>query len=73
VPLSTFGEVQVRVAGEVRGTLPVVTRPMEEKQMRIPIDVTGLTGSVPAEVVFIPPDGVLLPMQSASIWLLLGE
>lgn len=72
-PLSTFGEVQVWVEGEVRGTLPVVTRPMEEKQMRIPLDVTGLTGNVPAEVVFVPPDGVLLPMQSASIWLLLGE
>lgn len=72
-PLSTFGELRVWVGGKMRGTLPVVTRPMEEKQMRIPVDVTGLTGSVPAEVVFIPPDGALLPMQSASIWLLLGE
>lgn len=72
-PLSTFGELQVWVGGEVRGTLPVVTRPMEEKQMRIPVDVTGLTGNVPAEVVFIPPDGALLPLQSATIWLLLGE
>jgi len=72
-PLSTFGEMQVRVAGEVHGTLPVVTRPMEEKQLRTPVDVTGFTGSVSAEVVFIPPDGTLLPLQSASIWLVLDE
>ncbi|MEJ5309681.1 MAG: cellulase family glycosylhydrolase [Anaerolineae bacterium] len=72
-PLSTFGEMQVWVGSEMRGTLPVVTRPMEEKQLRIPVDVTGLTGNVPAEVVFIPPDGALLPLQVASIWLLLDQ
>ncbi|MGC9395342.1 MAG: cellulase family glycosylhydrolase [Anaerolineae bacterium] len=72
-PVSTFGEVQVRVGGDVRGAAPVVTRPMEEHLVRIPVDATGLTGAVPAKIVFVPPDGTLLPMQSAAIWLLLGE
>lgn len=69
-PLSTFGEVQVWVQDEMRGTAEIVTRPMEEKQVRIPVDVTDLTGNIPAELVFIPADGALLPLQSAGIWLL---
>ncbi len=72
-PVSLFGEVQVRVQGDVRGTAPVVTRPMEEQQVHIPVDVSGLKGNIPAEVVFIPPDGTMLPLQSAAIWLLIGE
>ena len=72
-PVSVFGEVQVRVQGDVRGSAPVVTRPMEEHLVRVPVDVTGLTGAVPAEIVFIPPDGVVSPLQLAMVWLLVGE
>ena len=72
-PISTFGEVQVSVAGDVRGSAPVVTRPMEEHLLRVPVDVTGLTGAVPAEIIFISPDGVISPLQSAVVWLLIGE
>ena len=72
-PVSTFGEVQVRVQGDVLGSAPVVTRPMEEHLVSVPVDVTGLTGAVPAEIVFISPDGAVLPLQSAAIWLLIGE
>ncbi|MBN2394409.1 MAG: cellulase family glycosylhydrolase [Anaerolineae bacterium] len=72
-PISTFGEVQVRVQGDVRGSAPVVTRPMEEHLVRIPVDVTGLTGAVPAEVVFIPTGDVESPLQSAMVWLLIAE
>jgi len=73
MPVSTFGEVQVWVQGALRGTLPVTTRPMEAQHVRIPVDVTGLTGNVPAEIVFVPTDGTLSPLQSAAIWLLLDE
>jgi len=72
-PVSVFGEVQVWVQSEMRGTIEIMTRPMEAQQVRVPVDVTGLTGNLPAEVVFIPADGALLPLQSAMIWLLLGE
>ncbi len=72
-PVSVFGDVQVRVQGVVRGAASVVTHPMEEQQVYIPVDLTGLTGNVPAEVVFISPDGAMLPLQSAAIWLLIGE
>lgn len=72
-PVSVFGEVQVRVQGKVRGTATVVTRPMETQQVRVPVDIAGLTGNVLAEVIFVPPDGALLPLQAAEIWLLLGE
>lgn len=72
-PVSVFGEMQVRVQGAVRGSLSVVTHPMEEQQMRVPVDLSGLKGNVPAEIVFIPPDGAMLPLQSAVIWLLIGE
>jgi len=72
-PLSTFGEVQVWVEDEMRGSAPVVTRPMEEHLLRIPVDVTGLTGAVPAEIVFVPPGDVVSPLQSAMVWLLVSE
>lgn len=72
-PVSVFGEVQVWVQDEMRGTIEIVTRPMEAQQVRVPIDVTGLTGNVPAEVVFIPAGGALLPLQSAAIWLLIKQ
>lgn len=72
-PVSVFGDVQVRVQGVARGSASVVTHPMEEQQVYVPVDVTGLTGNIPAEVVFIPPDGAMLPLQSAAIWLLIGE
>ena len=72
-PVSTFGEVQVRVQGDVRGSAPVVTRPMEAHLLRVPVDMTGLTGAVPAEIIFISPDGVMSPLQSAMVWLLIGE
>ncbi len=73
MPVSTFGQVQVWVQDEMRGTAEIVTRPMEARHVRIPVDVTDLKGNVPAELVFVPPDGTLLPLQRASIWLLLGE
>jgi hypothetical protein len=72
-PLSTFGEVQVWVQGEMRGMAEIVTRPMEEKQVRIPVDVTNLAGNTPAEIIFVPADGVRLPLQSAGIWLLIEQ
>ena len=73
IPVSTFGEVQVWVQDEMRGAVEIVTRPMETQHVRVPVDVTDLTGNVPAELVFIPPDGTLSPLQRASVWLLLGE
>jgi len=71
-PISKFGEIQVRVQGTVRGTAAVVTHPMEELHVYVPVDVGGLQDNVPAEVIFIPPDGAMLPLQSAAIWLLIG-
>lgn len=73
LPFSMFGEMQVRVQGKVRGTTTVATHPMEELHVYVPVDVSGLQGNVLAEVVFIPPDGAMLPLQSAALWLLIGE
>ncbi len=73
MPLSVFGTMQVRLQGEVRGSVPVITRPMEEHPVRIPVEIGGLKGNVPAEIVFLMPDGTQPPLHAAAIWLLIGE
>lgn len=73
VPGPMIGEVQVRVGDTVRGSAWVAVKPMEEAYVRVPIDLAGLRGSVPAEVAFIPADGSMAVMQKAAIWLCVGE
>jgi len=65
-----FGALEVRAQGEARGTTPIVVPPMAEQHVRIPLDIEGLNGSVPAEVRLLPEGGApALPLQSALIWL----
>ena len=65
-----FGTLEVRAQGETRGTIPVVVPPMAEQHVRIPLDLEGLSGSVPAEVRLLPEgDAPASPLQSALIWL----
>ena len=63
-------ELQVRIGDEVRGTLDIVVPPEARVQFHVPVNLEGLRGDTPAEVVFISPDEVLLPLQRAAIWLL---
>ncbi|MBN2003362.1 MAG: cellulase family glycosylhydrolase [Anaerolineae bacterium] len=64
-----YGNFEIRAQGTVRGTLDVMLEPETEQQFRIPIDLTGLQGTVVAEVRFIPENNAMLPLQSAEIWL----
>ena len=73
VPGPLFGELQVRVGDVVRGSALVSVKPMEEEHVRVPVDITGLHGSVPAELAFIPADEAMLALQKAVIWLCIGD
>lgn len=64
-----YVEVQVLVDGEVRGAVQASIPWGAEEHLRVPVDLEGLSGDVPAEVVFIPIDEALLPLQRAMIWL----
>ena len=72
-PGPLFGVLQVRVGDEVRGSTQVSVKPMVEEHVRVPVDLAGLRGSVPAELTFIPVDEATLPLQKAAIWLCVGD
>lgn len=63
------GVVEVRVYGEVRGTLAVAISPGGRQYVRVPVNLTALSGNVQAEIHFVPESAVMLPLQSALIWL----
>jgi hypothetical protein len=73
VPGPLFGELQVRVGDAVRGSALVSVKPMEEEHVRVPVNLAGLRGGVPAELAFIPADEVMLALQKAAIWLCVGD
>lgn len=64
---SRYGAFEIRAQGTTRGTLDVMLGPESQQQFRIPVDLTGLQGTVSAEVRFIPENGAMLPLQSAQI------
>ncbi len=68
-PSPRHAELQVRVAGEVVGRTEVAVPPGGVIHARVPVDGAGFSGDTRAEVVFIPVDEALLPLQSAVIWL----
>lgn len=71
-PLS--GEFSVRVQGQVRGTASVALFPEEAQQIRLPVDLAGLSGALPAEIVWMPDQEVgMAPLQSALVWVMVGK
>ncbi len=65
-----YGTLHVRAGGELIGSLEeIVVPPGATKHVRVPVDLEGLTGNVPAAIVFVPEDGALLPLQTANVWI----
>ena len=63
------GKLEVRAYGELRGALLVSIPPGARYHIRVPVDLTSLSGTVQAELRFLPENEVMLPLQSALIWL----
>ncbi|MGC9349529.1 MAG: cellulase family glycosylhydrolase [Anaerolineae bacterium] len=68
-PGTLHGELEVWAQGREIGRLPVVVPAMEHEQIRVPVDVTGLHGDIPAEVRLAQATTTMAPMQSAMIWI----
>jgi polysaccharide biosynthesis protein PslG len=64
-----FGELQIWVKGVQRGAVEVHLSPMARRQVRLPVDLSGLEGNVRAELRLVIADDVMAPLQTAAIWL----
>jgi hypothetical protein len=64
-----FGEFQLWVGDTLRGQQSVVIPPQAQEQLRLPVDIRGLEGSVRAELRFVPERDLMTELQSAQIWI----
>ncbi|MCD6284495.1 MAG: cellulase family glycosylhydrolase [Anaerolineae bacterium] len=71
--LPLHGELQVWARGALRGAIPVNIGPMGKEQVRIPVDLEGLSGNVPAEVRLVLNDPVMEDLHTAAIWIQVAE
>lgn len=67
-PETLVGEFQVWIRGALRGSLPVAITPFAPEQVRVPVDLGGLSGNVRAEVRLILDDPEMAALQAALIW-----
>ncbi|MGC9400794.1 MAG: cellulase family glycosylhydrolase [Anaerolineae bacterium] len=67
--LPLYGDLQIWVRGELRGHIQVSASPMTETYVRLPLNLDGLSGNVPAEIALVSEDLGMAPLQRASIWL----
>ena len=64
-----FGEFQLWVGDTLRGQQSIVIPPKAQQQIRLPVDISGLAGSVNAELRFVPERDLMTELQSAQIWI----
>ena len=64
-----FGEFQLWVGDTLKGQQTVVVPPKADYQIRLPVDMTGLDGSINAELRFVPERDLMTDLQAAHIWL----
>ena len=67
------GELQVWAKGVLRGSIPVNIGPMAEEQVRIPVDLEGLSGNASAEVRLVLNDPAMEDLHTAAIWIQVAE
>ncbi|MBN1248503.1 MAG: cellulase family glycosylhydrolase [Anaerolineae bacterium] len=68
-----YGELQVWARGALRGSASVRVEPLMEARVRVPVDLDGLTGNVPAELRFVLQNPAMADLQTAAIWLQITE
>jgi hypothetical protein len=67
--LPLYGEAQVWSTKGLLGSARVDVRPMDQGQVRIPIDLGGLRGNIRAEVRLILDTPAMTDLQTARIWI----
>jgi hypothetical protein len=63
------GELEVWAQGRKIGSASVSVPAMEQAQVRVPLDVAGLAGDVPAEIRLVQATPAMAPLQTAMIWI----
>lgn len=69
VGIAIFGELQVWIDGQLRGQTTVYAPPMTRQQPAATVNLTGLHGSVQAELRLVMENSAMAPLQTAAIWL----
>lgn len=71
--MPVYGELQVWARGAIRGTASVRVEPLMKTQVRVPLDLSGLSGNVRAEVRFVLQNQAMAELQRADIWIQIAE
>lgn len=68
-----YGRLELWAQERLRGSAAIQVEPLITKQVRVPVDVTGLSGNVEAELRLVMPDAAMAELHTAAIWLQIAD
>jgi len=71
--LPMHGEAQVWAGGALRGSLRVDIGPIGEQMVRVPVNLDGLQGDVPAAVHLVLDEPAMRDLHVAEVWLQIAD